>query len=288
MINSMTGFASSEQNTAQGKLLWELRTVNHRYLESTFKLPDGFRALEPVLRECVGARLKRGKLDAVLQFRPAASVTAALQVNAKLADEVIREAQVIETRMEAPVSMNAMDVLRWPGVVEQDATDTKALYEPASALLDTALASLCDARAREGQRIMALLEERLDQIAALVAQVREHMPEVLEGIRTRVGERAKALETRIDDERLEQELVLLAQKMDVAEELDRLDAHIEEAREAFQTEGTVGRRLDFLMQEFNREANTLGSKSADPRTTKAAVDLKVLIEQMREQVQNIE
>ncbi|MDP6436990.1 MAG: YicC/YloC family endoribonuclease [Gammaproteobacteria bacterium] len=288
MISSMTGFASCEQNTEQGELLWELRTVNHRYLESTFKLPDGFRALEPKLREQVGARLKRGKLDAMLQFRPSAAIAAKLRVNTKLADEVIREAQSIESRMEAPVSMTAMNVLHWPGVVEQDAIDTKTLYEPAAALLDTALASLCEARAREGQRILALLEERLALIAELVTQVRAHMPEVLAGIRGRVGERARGLETRIDEERLEQELVLLAQKMDVAEELDRLDAHIEEAREAFQTEGAVGRRLDFLMQEFNREANTLGSKSADPRTTKAAVDLKVLIEQMREQVQNVE
>jgi uncharacterized protein (TIGR00255 family) len=288
MINSMTGFASGEQNTDQGELLWELRTVNHRYLESLFKLPDGFRSLEPVLRERVGARLKRGKLDAILQFRPSVGVAAALRVNSRLADEVIREAQAIETRMEAPVSINAMDVLRWPGVVEQDAIDIKALYEPATALLDTALGSLSESRTREGRRIMTLLEERLEQIAALVTQVREHMPDVLESIRSRVGERARALETRIDAERLEQELVLLAQKMDVAEELDRLDAHIEEARDAFATDGAVGRRLDFLMQEFNREANTLGSKSADPRTTKAAVDLKVLIEQMREQVQNVE
>lgn len=288
MISSMTGFASSEQSTEQGELLWELRTVNHRYLESTFKLPDGFRGLEPELRELAGSRLKRGKLDATLQFRPSASVAAALTVNAQLADEVIREAEAIEGRMEAPVSMNAMDILNWPGVVEQDAVDTKALYEPAAELLDTTLTSLCDTRTREGKRIQILLEERLDQVAALVGQVREHMPEVLAGIRSRVGERARDLETRIDDERLEQELVLLAQKMDVAEELDRLDAHIQEARETFGTKGAVGRRLDFLMQEFNREANTLGSKSADPRTTKAAVDLKVLIEQMREQVQNVE
>jgi uncharacterized protein (TIGR00255 family) len=284
----MTGFASSEQTTEHGDLTWELRTVNHRYMESQFKLPDGFRALEPRLRELAGKHLKRGKLDAMLNFRPAAEKTAALQIDNRLADAVIREAQAIEGRMEAPVSINAMDVLRWPGVVEQDAIDTTALYEPALALLDTALKSLCAARSREGGRTLAMFEERLVQIAALVADVHVHMPEVLEGIRNRVSERALALEAKIDNERLEQELVLLAQKMDVAEELDRIDAHIEETRAAFKMEGAVGRRLDFLMQEFNREANTLGSKSADSRTTKAAVDLKVLIEQMREQVQNIE
>ena len=288
MINSMTGFASSEQSTEHGDLTWELRTVNHRYLESHFKLPDGFRALEPKLRDLASAQLKRGKLDATLHFRPAAAKTAALQINTGLADSVIREAQSIEGRMQAPVSINAMDVMRWPGVVEQDAIDTTALFEPAKALLDAALESLCAARGREGERTLTMFETRLVQITALVADVRAHMPEVLAGIRNRVSERALALEAKIDNERLEQELVLLAQKMDVAEELDRIDAHIEETRAAFNMDGAVGRRLDFLMQEFNREANTLGSKSADPRTTKVAVDLKVLIEQMREQVQNIE
>jgi uncharacterized protein (TIGR00255 family) len=288
MINSMTGFASSEQSTEHGDLTWELRTVNHRYLESQFKLPDGFRALEPRLRELAGKHLKRGKLDATLHFRPSAAKTAALQTNTELADAVIREAQAIEGRMQAPVSINAMDVMRWPGVVKQDAIDTTALFEPAETLIGIALESLCAARSREGERTLAMFEERLVQISALVADVRVHMPEVLEGIRNRVSERALALEAKIDNDRLEQELVLLAQKMDVAEELDRIDAHIEETRAAFNMDGAVGRRLDFLMQEFNREANTLGSKSADPRTTKAAVDLKVLIEQMREQVQNIE
>ena len=288
MINSMTGFASNEQPTGQGELQWELRTVNHRYLEAQFKLPEGFRALEAELRELVNAKLKRGKLDATLQFRPVVRAGESLQLNTALADTVISRAQSLANQIEAPASFSGLDILRWPGVVTEASIDTSELFAPAKALLDVTLDLLCAARAREGARLHALLEERLQQIAALSAQVRVRMPEVLAGIRERTRERARALEVRIDEDRLEQELVLLAQKMDVAEELDRLDAHIAEARVTFAMEGAVGRRLDFLMQEFNREANTLGSKSVDAETTKAAVDMKVLIEQLREQVQNVE
>jgi uncharacterized protein (TIGR00255 family) len=288
MTNSMTGFASGDCSTEYGELVWELRTVNHRYLETQFKLPDGFRSLEPALRDIAASRLKRGKLDATLQFRAATRATSELKINEALAGQVIRQAQNLAGKIDDPEEFSGLDILRWPGVVMEDAIDTTDLFQPVQDLLSTALDSLCAARAREGARIQAMLEERLDQIAGLSAQVRSRMPEVLAGIRERILERARSLEARIDDERLEQELVMLAQKMDVAEELDRIDAHVEETRDAFTMDGAVGRRLDFLMQEFNREANTLGSKSADPLTTKAAVDLKVLIEQLREQVQNVE
>ncbi len=288
MINSMTGFASGEQSTGRGELQWEVRTVNHRYLEAQFKLPEGFRALESELRELVNAKLKRGKLDATLQFRPFVPAGESLQINSTLAATVILRAQSLASQIDGAAGFSALDILRWPGVVTETSIDTSELFEPAKALLAATLDSLCAARGREGARLHALLDERLQQIAALSAQVRVRMPEVLAGIRERTRERARALEVRIDEERLEQELVLLAQKMDVAEELDRLDAHIEETRVTFAMEGAVGRRLDFLMQEFNREANTLGSKSADSLTTKAAVDMKVLIEQLREQVQNVE
>jgi uncharacterized protein (TIGR00255 family) len=288
MINSMTGFASSEQLTANGELQWELRTVNHRYLEAQFKLPDGFRAIESELRELVNAKLKRGKLDATLQFRPVIRAGESLRLNTELAGIVISRAQSLASQIDEPAKFSGLDILRWPGVVTETGIDTSELFEPAKALLAVTLDILCAARAREGARLHTLLEERLQQIAGLSAQVRVRMPEVLAGVRERIRERARALEVRIDEDRLEQELVLLAQKMDVAEELDRLDAHIAEARTTFAMEGAVGRRLDFLMQEFNREANTLGSKSADAETTKAAVDMKVLIEQLREQVQNVE
>jgi len=287
-MNSMTGFASSEASTPAGELAWEIRSVNHRYLEAQFKLPDGFRALEPALRELVGAKLLRGKVDAALQFRPSAAAASSLQVNERLAAEVIKEASNIESKVGASAPLDVMDILRWPGVVSEDRVDTKALFEPALQALTEALDTLVEGRGREGTRTHAMLEERLTQVTELVGAVRARMPEVLNGVRTKLKERAESFEAKIDNDRLEQELVMLAQKMDVAEELDRLDAHVEEARATFAMEGAIGRKLDFLMQEFNREANTLGSKSADAETTKAAVDLKVLIEQMREQVQNIE
>jgi uncharacterized protein (TIGR00255 family) len=288
MINSMTGFASGELSTAAGELQWELRTVNHRYLETQFKLPEGFRKQEAALKELTSAKLQRGKLDANLQFRPAAETAASLNINHELAKQVIARAHEIEAEIHTPGPLAAIDVLRWPGVVAEKTLDTSTLYEPAGQLLTETLNSLAAARGREGARIQKMLEDRLTQVSKLVAGVREHMPTVLENIRNKIRERAETLTAKLDNDRLEQELVMLAQKMDVAEELDRLDAHVEETRAAFNMEGAVGRRLDFLMQEFNREANTLGSKSADPATTKAAVDLKVLIEQMREQVQNVE
>lgn len=288
MIHSMTGFASSESDTEQGTLLWELRSVNHRYLEMQFKLPDGFRALEPALRELISSKLKRGKVDAALHFRPASTAAANLTVNEDLAKQVIVEAEKVAERIDSPRKFSALEILRWPGVVAEDGIDLKTLFDPAEKLLAETLDALVANRAREGERIQAALEERLVQIDALGTAVATRMPMVLDGIRNRVRERALSLETKVDDERLEQELVLLAQKMDVAEELDRLHAHVAETRDTFAMDGAVGRRLDFLMQEFNREANTLGSKSADPETTRAAVDLKVLIEQLREQVQNVE
>lgn len=288
MIHSMTGFASGEIDTEQGTLLWELRSVNHRFLEMHFKLPDGFRALEPVLRDAIAARLRRGKVDASLQFRPSAEAASRLRLDKDLATQVIDQAHKLAREINSPTPFSALDVMRWPGVVAADAVDVKSLYEPATDLLKSTLDGLVANRGREGERIQGALEERLVQIDALALAVTERMPVVLDNIRNRVRERALSLEIKIDEERLEQELVLLAQKMDVAEELDRLQAHVAEAHAAFAMPDAVGRRLDFLMQEFNREANTLGSKSADPETTKAAVDLKVLIEQLREQVQNIE
>ena len=288
MIHSMTGFASGESETEQGTLAWEVRSVNHRYLEMHFKLPDGFRSLEPALRDLISKKLRRGKVDASLQFRASGAAAGGVQINDELAQQVIAQAERLNSSIAAPRDFSALDVLRWPGVVTEDALDLKAFFAPATALLENTLESLLANRAREGARIQEVLEERLVQIDALADSVKAHMPTVLDNIRNKVRERAADLATKIDEERLEQELVLLAQKMDVAEELDRLKAHVAETRSAFAMGDAVGRRLDFLMQEFNREANTLGSKSADPETTKAAVDLKVLIEQLREQVQNVE
>jgi len=288
VIYSMTGFASGETVVDAGALSWELRTVNHRYLETSFRLPDGFRSLEDRFRKRVGKQLKRGKLDATLQFRPATPVAETLRINQGLADSVIAAASRLATELDQPAPMSGLDVLRWPGVVADDEPDTEALIDPATELLDSTLATLVANRAREGARIQAMLEDRLAQISVLATEVREAAPAAVDAMRLKLRERAAELAVQLEPERLEQELLLLAQKADVAEELDRLDAHVAETRQALGMAGPVGRRLDFLMQELNREANTLGSKSAAAATTKAAVDLKVLIEQLREQVQNIE
>jgi len=288
MINSMTGFARAEQQLEAGTLLWEIRTVNHRYLETGFRLPEGFRQLEPDLKSLVSNHLKRGKVDATLMFQPAADKAPELKLNDALVDELIKHSNSIADRIDDAWRPNALALLRWPGVLQESPLDIDALLKPAAELLDTALKDLCKARASEGGRVHAMLEERLAGILDIVATVKVRLPEVLEGSRQRMRERAAELEQRIDEERLEQELLILAQKQDVAEELDRLEAHVAEIRAALAGDDAVGRRLDFLMQELNREANTLGSKSADPTTSKAAVDLKVLIEQMREQIQNVE
>ena len=288
MIYSMTGFANETLKLPQGDLSWELRSVNHRYLEAQLRLPEAFRNLEQALREQVTQSIKRGKLDLILQFRPADGASNGLNINNELAGRVVEAARQLQTHLDAAGQIDPLDVLRWPGVIEEQRPDAEALAEPIHELLGKALDSLQSNRGREGERIEEMLSTRLDKIETTVAEVRERMPAVLLGIKERVLERANALEVRVENDRLEQELVMLAQKLDVAEELDRLDAHIAETRAALKTTKPIGRRLDFLMQEFNREANTLASKSADAETSTSAVDLKVLIEQMREQVQNVE
>lgn len=288
MINSMTGFARADLELESGTLLWEIRSVNHRYLEASFRLPEGFRHIEPQLRAQVGETLKRGKLDASLQFHSANSISAKLELNEALADEIIRHGERIGALMDDDGKLSALAVLRWPGVLKEQALDVENLMDPAAELLADAINDLSESRANEGKRIYEMLEERLQQILDIVTTVNARMPDVLESARARMRERAAILEQKIDPERLEQELLILAQKQDVAEELDRLTAHVSEIREILNSSEPSGRRLDFMMQELNREANTLGSKSADATTSKCAVDLKVLIEQMREQVQNVE
>jgi len=288
MINSMTGYARAEQQLDSGTLLWELRTVNHRYLEVGFRLPEGFRPIEADLKALIGQSLKRGKVDATLMFQPATDKAPEMELNEPLLDELLKHANNIADRIEDAWRPNALALLRWPGILTEKPVDTEALQNPAQELLATALKDLCTARANEGKRIYDMIEERLAAILMIVDEVKARLPEVLEASRKRMHERAAELEQKMDSERLDQEMLILAQKQDVAEELDRLQAHVAEIRDALNSGESVGRRLDFLMQELNREANTLGSKSADPVTSKAAVNLKVLIEQMREQIQNVE
>ncbi len=288
MLNSMTGFARQAAECPLGTLTWELRTVNHRYLDVQFRLPEELRPSETDLRQQVSGQLKRGKIECSLHFRRAISEATALKINQDLVMQLRAKLDELSEMLHESRAIDPIDVLRWPGVVSETEIDTGPLYEEASRLLDDTLAALGKMRASEGERIAEMIESRCADIMTISTSVRARMPDVLAAVRTRQQERIAKLDIEADPARLETELALIAQKLDVDEELDRLDSHISEIREVMASDEAVGRRLDFLMQELNREANTLGSKSADTETTKAAVELKVLIEQMREQIQNVE
>jgi uncharacterized protein (TIGR00255 family) len=282
----MTAFASAEADTDGGTLAIELRSVNHRYLELGLRLPEELRALEPIVRERVAAKLARGKVDLGLRWKPA-TADAALAFDEGLLARLADTARALAAKFPQ-LRVDFIELLAWPGVLLERATDQETLRRAALSVLDGALSEMLAARNREGERLGGFLRERLDAIERIVADVRAHLPEVRAALRARFDTRLAELRQPLDPGRIEQEVVLQLQRIDVDEELDRLTAHIAEARRVFGLDEAVGRRLDFLMQEFNREANTLGSKAADPRTTNAAVELKVLIEQMREQVQNLE
>ena len=285
MIRSMTAYASAETGGAAGTLSCELRTVNHRYLELSPRLPDELRSLESQLRERIAARLSRGKVDVTV--RSSDSRSESLQVDNALLSRLSELNLDMQARFPG-MQLQFTELLRFPGVLQQDAADPEARQTALFEVLDRALDALTATREREGAKLGGILRERLDAIERIVAQVREWMPEIRAALRTRLETRLADLKQPADPGRLEQELVLQITRSDVDEELDRLSTHITETRRVLGLKEPVGRRLDFLMQEFNREANTLGSKSVDARSTNAAVELKVLIEQMREQVQNIE
>jgi uncharacterized protein (TIGR00255 family) len=284
----MTAFARQEHRDAQGDLVWELRSVNHRYLEVTVRLPEDFRVLEPKIRELVAKRLGRGKVDCNLRFEQGAGSVAGVSVNGDLAKKIIDAAGQIDQLLHESVPARSMEILRWPGVLEVEKPDLTPRQQQAGELLNAALDSLLETRQREGERLAELITQRCAAMQEQVAAVKERMPEVLAGIRERLQTRLSELAEELDQTRLEQEMVLLAQRLDVDEEMDRLTMHLEEVLRVLRRKEPVGRRLDFLMQELNREANTLSSKSSDVEVTRLAVEMKVLIEQMREQVQNIE
>ena len=287
MVHSMTAFARTEQATAHGTLSWELRSVNHRYLEPHLRLPEAFRDLEGAVREALRQGISRGKVECTLRFAED-NAGRALQVNSERASQLINAAEQIAALIKQPAPLNPLEVLGWPGVLVADSADPQALNAAALSLFENALSELKNGRAREGAELAKLLTERLDAMLVEVAALREQVPHMLANQRSKILTRFAEMQADLDPQRLEQEMVLLAQKSDVAEELDRLNTHISEVRRVLKAGGAAGRRLDFLMQELNREANTLGSKAFDPRSTQTAVNLKVLIEQMREQVQNIE
>ncbi len=289
MIRSMTAFARQDMTAEFGAISWELRCVNHRYLEPSLRLPEAFRALEPQVRERIGRRLGRGKLECCLSYKPA-SAEARLVLDNDLARRLVALGTEVSHLIINPGRMSPLDILRWPGVLENPAPDLEQLADEVLDLLDRALDELVQTREREGGKLKQALEERCQAMRVIVTEVRSRLPEILAGLRQRLQERFAELQLQLDEARLEQEMVLLTQRLDVEEELKRLEMHIEEVLRILAADDgkPVGRRLDFLMQELNREANTLCSKSMDSETTRAGIDLKVYIEQMREQVQNIE
>ena len=287
-IHSMTAFARSEANLAWGSLAWEVRSVNHRYLETQLRLPDTLRHVETAARERLRERLARGKVDCSLRLHLEEQAGSRLLLDENLVRSLHEACNRVAELGNGLAAANTLDVLRWPGVVAQAAPDMEEVSTEAIALLGRVLAELEEMRPREGQRLAEFLEQRLAQIETIVASLRQAMPEIIAAQRQRLAERVAEMNISIDPGRLEQEIVLLAAKRDIAEWLYRLDAHGGDTLGSLRQGGACGRRLDFLMQEFNREANTLSSKSIATTTTQAAIELKVLIEQMREQVQNIE
>lgn len=288
MLHSMTGFARQIAETGSGTLTCELRAVNHRYLDVQFRLPDELRARETELRQLIADHLKRGKVECHLHMRRAIDERRELAIDRALVSQIAARVRDVADILPHSASPNPVDVLRWPGVVLEPDIETDSLYADARGVLEVALDAMTAMRRSEGERIRAMLETRCADVERIAGEVRQRMPEVLEAVRIRQKDRLAKLDIDADPERLETELALVAQKLDVDEELDRLESHVAEILEVITRDEPVGRRLDFLMQELNREANTLGSKSADAETTRAAVELKVLIEQMREQIQNIE
>ncbi|HEX7324659.1 MAG TPA: YicC/YloC family endoribonuclease [Rhodanobacteraceae bacterium] len=286
MIRSMTAYANAEITVPQGWLACEVRAVNSRFLETGVRLPEELRTLEPPVRERVGARLARGKVDVTFRYRPPAAASDVL-LDEHAAAQLAAIAGALKSRFPQ-LATDFAGLLDWPGLLVKPDLDQDGLAKAALALLERTLDEFIAGRGREGEKLAAVLRDRLDGIARLVAEVRATLPDIRASLRAKLEARLAEIARDADPGRLEQEMVLQLSRLDVDEELDRLDAHTSEARRILGLDEPVGRRLDFLMQEFNREANTLASKSLDARTTSAAVDLKVLIEQMREQVQNLE
>ncbi|WP_243633850.1 YicC/YloC family endoribonuclease [Motiliproteus coralliicola] len=284
----MTAFARRQSEQEWGTLIWEIRSVNHRYLEPHLRLPESFREIEGPLRERLRKRLQRGKVECTLRFQAAEAGEQQLNLNTEVAHQVRDAAQQLSDLLANPSPINPLELLRWPGVLKQNELDMKAIQKQALNQFDDAIKELIDNRLREGAELAQLINQRLDGIDNVVSQVREKLPEILEKQRQNILTRLEDARVELDPNRVEQEIVMLAQKADVDEELDRLDTHTGEVRRVLKQKEAIGRRLDFLMQELNREANTLSSKSIVAETTQCAVELKVLIEQMREQIQNIE
>ncbi|WP_158973162.1 YicC/YloC family endoribonuclease [Paraglaciecola sp. L3A3] len=287
MIYSMTAFARRELKAEWGTAVWEIRSVNQRFLETYFRLPEQFKSMEPVLRERFRKSLQRGKVECALRFVANDAAVGQLSLNENLAKQLMQAADWVQSQ-GSTTGVNPVDILRWPGVIAAEEADMDSIQGDILKEFDLTLKDFIAARATEGANLKVMIEQRLDGIQVEVDKVTGFMPEIIQWQREKIQARFAEAKIELDATRVEQEMVMLAQKVDVAEELDRLVSHISETRKILNKGGAIGRRLDFMMQEFNRESNTLGSKSINTDTTQSAVELKVLIEQMREQIANIE
>ncbi len=287
MIQSMTAFARTQSQGDWGSLTCELRSINHRYLELSLRLPDSLNKLEMTVRERIRNVIKRGKVECFLRYQPS-EVMGELVIHEELVQQLGDVNKVISTYLDNPAGVSPLEVLKWPGVLRVPEIDFDVIQAEVLLLLDKTLQDLIDARKREGEQLKQLFLQRLEKMSAELVKVRKRLPAILVAQREKLLSRFKEASLNLEADRLEQELVFVAQKIDVTEELERLDVHILEVKRCLEKHDAMGRRLDFLMQELNREANTLGSKSVDAETTLVSVELKVLIEQLREQVQNIE
>jgi uncharacterized protein (TIGR00255 family) len=288
VTRSMTAFARHEEQTELGSLSWEIRSVNHRYLEVSFRLEESFRPFEMAMRKLISDTLSRGKVEVALRYRAPEQTQTSLQMNEGLAKTIMENYQQLASFTDNAAPIDILRVMQWPGVIQTESLDQDALQATVLNSLKHALADLVATREREGAALEQMIIQRCEQINDIAEQTKVRLPEILASHRQKLSDRIAELEMSLEPERLEQEMVLLAQKADVAEEIDRLQNHVNEVKHTLKRNEPIGRRLDFLMQELNREANTLGSKSIDTDTTRYSVDLKVLIEQMREQIQNIE
>lgn len=287
MTRSMTAFARKQAEFPWGTLVWEIRSVNHRYLEPAFRLPEQLRHIETGLRDTLRKSLGRGKVEAQLKFMPGISEGNQIPINEPLLAQ-LNEAMARVSTLTGSPQANPLDILKWPGIIQEQDQESKVIEQEALSLFKGAIELLLEHRQREGSELEQTVETRLESIAGIIAEIRQALPDILEAQQRKLKEQISDLATEVDPDRLEQELVLIMQKADILEEIDRLEVHVKEIHHILARKEPIGRRLDFLMQELNREANTICSKAVVTETTLNAVELKVLIEQMREQIQNIE
>ena len=287
MIRSMTGYAKAEYRSESGMLQWELRSVNHRHFDMDIRLPRVFRDMEPEFRNILVVRIGRGHVDARLSWRPAEKFADRIKVNTGLAVRVIGYARVLAEQMRRPAAVSPLDVMRWPGVIEEQSADQSHMTGEVRKLLHKTVEILRDAQSGEGRKLKKFIESRCSKMEKLLKKFRDRTPELRQQAWARMAERLEAIQVRVDSERLEKEVALLLMRYDLSEELDRLEAHLAELRATLKASEAVGKRVNFLLQEIGREANTLAAKSGDARGTHEAVDMRVLVEQMREQAHNI-